>query len=242
MKSIIIVFFSFLFIIIFSSCATDNQTLIKNQNTLIIYDSAYYQSHFLDFKYDTITETNGNVIVKRINKNNFVESIETFKGKNKKEKNVERRIFYPGGEIKEISTYWEAGDSGKTVTFYRNGIKKRDDFYKKNSLISGKCFDSLGNERKHTKYENSAQYGMFNNCLAYPEICRKAGLEAFFIINLYISETGKVIVIKYDNRVNQSFINSALHCFTKIAKYYPATCDDEPVGCWLSIPVNFYLR
>lgn len=85
-------------------------------------------------------------------------------------------------------------------------------------------------------------YGAIQKNLKYPEIARKAGLEARVVIGVLIDEKGnslKTQVLK-DSGSKVGFEEAAAAAVMKV-KWYPAKQRDKPVKVWVSIPVNFKL-
>jgi len=85
-------------------------------------------------------------------------------------------------------------------------------------------------------------YASIQKNLKYPEIARKAGLEARVVVGVLIDEQGnsvKTQILK-DSGSNVGFEAAASAAVMKV-KWYPAKQRDKPVKVWVSIPVNFKL-
>lgn len=78
--------------------------------------------------------------------------------------------------------------------------------------------------------------------LKYPEIARKAGIEALVVVGVLIDENGRVIKTQILNDVGHKigFEEAAQAAVMKV-KWHPAKQRDKPVKVWVSIPVRFAL-
>lgn len=79
--------------------------------------------------------------------------------------------------------------------------------------------------------------------LEYPEIARKAGMEARVIIGVYVDEKGKTIKtqVLQPSGAKLGFEEAASAALMKM-KWKPAYQRDRPVAVWISVPVSFKLR
>lgn len=85
-------------------------------------------------------------------------------------------------------------------------------------------------------------YAAIRKNLKYPEIARKAGIEALVIVGVLIDEKGnsvKAQVLK-DSGMSLGFENAAKKAVMTI-KWKPARQRDKAVKVWVSIPVRFLL-
>jgi len=75
----------------------------------------------------------------------------------------------------------------------------------------------------------------------YPLDARKAGIEGKVIVRVYIDKKGKVkkteIMITDSDILSQAAIDAV-----KKTAFTPAISKNEPIGCWISIPINFKLK
>jgi protein TonB len=77
----------------------------------------------------------------------------------------------------------------------------------------------------------------------YPEIARKAGIEASISVRVHLDITGHVIEAKIDKSsgTEVGFEEAALEA-AKLAVWRPAMQNKQPVSLWISYPVRFTLR
>lgn len=78
--------------------------------------------------------------------------------------------------------------------------------------------------------------------LKYPEIARKAGIEGRVIIQVLVSEKGKVIDTRIIKSLGHSGCDEAAVKAIRGVKWKPALQRDKPVKVWVAIPVIFRLK
>ena len=78
--------------------------------------------------------------------------------------------------------------------------------------------------------------------LKYPEIARKAGIEGRVIIQVLVSEKGKVIKTRIIKSLGHSGCDEAAVKAIRGVKWKPALQRDKPVKVWVAIPVIFRLK
>ncbi len=78
--------------------------------------------------------------------------------------------------------------------------------------------------------------------LKYPEIARKAGIEGRVIIQVQVSEKGKVLNTRVIKSLGHSGCDEAAVKAIKNVKWKPALQRDKPVKVWVAIPVIFRLK
>ncbi len=78
--------------------------------------------------------------------------------------------------------------------------------------------------------------------LKYPEIARKAGIEGRVIVQVLVSEKGKVIKTRVIKSLGHSGCDEAAVKAIRSVKWKPALQRDKPVKVWVAIPVIFRLK
>jgi protein TonB len=77
--------------------------------------------------------------------------------------------------------------------------------------------------------------------LFYPKIAQNIGVEGKVIVSVYIDKNGKplktVIKQSISNMLNESAVNAVMKGI-----YTPALQNGNPVGCWVTIPIEFRLK
>ncbi len=76
----------------------------------------------------------------------------------------------------------------------------------------------------------------------YPDIARKAGIEGVVVVGVLVGPDGAPkkaqVVSSANSNLNQAAIDAAL----AYRGYTPAIQNEQPVSCWLMLPINFSLR
>ncbi len=78
--------------------------------------------------------------------------------------------------------------------------------------------------------------------LKYPEIARNAGIEGRVIIQVQVSEKGRVLNTRIIKSLGHSGCDEAAVNAIKNVKWKPALQRDKPVKVWVAIPVIFRLK
>jgi protein TonB len=78
--------------------------------------------------------------------------------------------------------------------------------------------------------------------LRYPEIARKAGIEGRVIVQVLVSEEGKVVNTRIMKSLGHTGCDDAAVNAIKQVKWKPALQRDKPVQVWVAIPVVFKLK
>jgi len=85
-------------------------------------------------------------------------------------------------------------------------------------------------------------FGSIQKALKYPEIARKAGIEGKVIVQVLVSEKGKVIDVRVIKSLGHSGCDEAAVKAIRSVKWNPAMQRDKPVKVWVAIPVIFRLK
>lgn len=85
-------------------------------------------------------------------------------------------------------------------------------------------------------------FGSIQKALKYPEIARKAGIEGRVVIQVLVSEKGKVIKTRIIKSLGHSGCDEAAVKAIRGVRWKPALQRDKPVKVWVAIPVIFRLK
>jgi len=85
-------------------------------------------------------------------------------------------------------------------------------------------------------------FGAIQRVLKYPEIARKAGIEGRVIVQVLVSEKGRVIDTRVIKSLGHSGCDQAAVKAIRKVKWKPALQRDKPVKVWVAIPVIFRLK
>lgn len=75
----------------------------------------------------------------------------------------------------------------------------------------------------------------------YPLEAKKAGIEGKVIVRVYINRNGKVWKTEIISSDSDILSQAAIDAVKKTA-FTPAKLNNEPIGCWVSIPIIFKLK
>ncbi len=77
--------------------------------------------------------------------------------------------------------------------------------------------------------------------VVYPDMARQAGIEGRVIIRVYVDKHGKPVKTEVQMTASQMLNQAAIDAIMKTT-FTPAIQNKQPIGCWVSIPINFKLR
>jgi protein TonB len=85
-------------------------------------------------------------------------------------------------------------------------------------------------------------YGAIYENIVYPKIAQMAGTEGKVIIQAFIDDKGRVQEMNVLEGIADSGLNEAAMAAIKKTRFKPAQHRNQPVGVYISIPVNFKLK
>lgn len=90
--------------------------------------------------------------------------------------------------------------------------------------------------------EPGVDYQKLQRLVVYPELARKNGIEGTVTLRVLIDKDGvvrKLFVIDSENLLLEE---AAINAVKSYGKFNPAIQNQEPIMCWVSIPIKFKLR
>jgi TonB family protein len=158
--------------------------------------------------------------------------------------------YYENGQLKSEINDLDNQNERLIVTYWKNGKIKRRDFFRKEQLQTGVCFDSLGNEIKHFDYEVMPQYKggdqrLINdiaNNLEYPIKSRDAGIQGRVLVRFVVSTDGSITSVSILEGVSPELNAEAIRVVKTLKKFKPGLQDGEPVPVFYGVPISFNLR
>jgi TonB family protein len=158
--------------------------------------------------------------------------------------------WYKNGQLKSEIDLSNEQYSRIVTTYWNNGIIKRQDYFNKDILEKGTCFDSLGHKIRHFDYEIMPQYpggderllSDISNSLNYPFQSAKQGIQGKVIVKFVVDEKGSTSNTSILVGVNPELNDEAMRVVKNLRKFIPASRDGEPVAVFYMIPINFRLR
>lgn len=77
--------------------------------------------------------------------------------------------------------------------------------------------------------------------IEYPQIAVNSNIQGRVIVNVYINKEGKPVKANITQSDSQMLNDAAVKAILKTT-FAPAIQNQVPVGCWLTIPINFVLQ
>jgi periplasmic protein TonB len=192
---------------------------------------------------------------------NFVregKTTEWFRNGQKKEESIysnnkttgKSQQWYESGQLKSDIDLFDGKFDGNLLTFWKNGNPKRSDVFKKDELIRGTCYDSLGNKIKHFDFNIMPEYPGGDERLLieiaentkYPYNSRNANIQGRVIVKFVVNADGKVSHVQILQGVNQELDAEAMRVVGQLKKFKPGKIDGEPSPVWYLVPISFSLR
>lgn len=90
--------------------------------------------------------------------------------------------------------------------------------------------------------EPAVDLGKLQKLVEYPDMARKAGIEGRVIVRVLVDKDGSVRRQQVEYSDNEMLNESALNAIKEYGRFTPAIQNQEPVMCWVSIPIQFRLR
>lgn len=78
--------------------------------------------------------------------------------------------------------------------------------------------------------------------IVYPELARRAGVEGKVIVRVLVQKNGKIgkMLVEYSD--NELLNEAATKAIRETSYIPPAIQNQQPIACWVSIPIQFKLR
>jgi protein TonB len=158
--------------------------------------------------------------------------------------------WYENGRLKTVIDRDENGYKS-ILTYWEDGVIKRNDKFNKGKLKEGICYNRSGEEIKHYDYEMMPQYQGGDAQLLqeiasnthYPERSRDAGIQGKVIVKFIVNQDGTISSPGILVGVNPELDNEALRVVQTLKRFkLPAFIDGEPVPTNYMVPITFTIR
>ena len=151
--------------------------------------------------------------------------------------------YYPNGKVKRTE---EHSSLTKLTQVNVNGIIKDTVVYK-DTITSGKCYDTSGNERAFTPFELMPRppYDMnayLSNNLHYPNKARRKGNRGRVAVQFVVNEDGSISHLKVTRHVSPEIDDEAIRVLSRMPTWEPGMKDDKPVKVQFTQPITFKLE
>jgi len=159
--------------------------------------------------------------------------------------------YHDNGKPKIRAIYIKDKLNGELTTWHANGQIKRKDVYVLDSLITGHCYTSTGQDTAWFPYKIKFGYRngiqevsrFISRNIRYPKSAEKNRIEGQVRIQFYIEKDGSLTNEKIRKSVNEEIDNEAMRVFRLIpAHWQPALIDGEPTRGYGILPIAFKLE
>ncbi len=159
--------------------------------------------------------------------------------------------WFESGDLKAKGGYFAGKLQGELITFHENQRYKRKDDYRLDTLVSGHCFDSLGNEIAHFDYYSppeyiegeKALYKFLGQNVKYPASAREKYEQGTVYVDFVVDQNGKLRNINADSKANKKMVSElkeeSVRTVSALPPWKPATIDGEKVAQHYTLPIQF---
>ncbi|MBT8318493.1 MAG: TonB family protein [Lutibacter sp.] len=221
------------------------------QDTIFLNDKYEEVESFKEaIYYKTIEKLENNKIIERLYlKSEQIKTETEFKATedDKRVYNGFHKVWYDTGELRFVSFYENGKKNGDLLSYWKNGILKRKDNYKKGKLKKGDCWNENGEKVKYYDFEihpsyiggKQRMYQFIKRHMRYPILSKKYNIGGKVIVDFKIDITGKVIDAKIKQSVNEEIDREALRIINSMPNWKPGLQDGIPVKVRYRIPMIF---
>jgi TonB family protein len=145
--------------------------------------------------------------------------------------------WFESGSIKARGSYFADQLHGTLETFHPNGKSKRHDEYSRDSLKSGRCFDSLGTEIAYFPFKVQPEYpggeGAIFKYLAnnthYSAKARERGIQGVVHVKFVVGKDGNVTDVGIKKGVHTLLDEESIRVVSLMPKWTAGKIDGENV-------------
>ena len=160
------------------------------------------------------------------------------------------RTWYASGQIKRQMYFKEGMRNGQLIAYGQNGVIRRNEYYSHDSVVIGKCYDSLGREVPYFPREVMAIFPggevALKNFIAthiqFPLLSRKAGIEGTVNAQFTIMEDSTVSDIKILKTPANDMAAEVIRVIRFMPRWIPGKNEGVVVPMYYVLPVVFSLH
>lgn len=90
--------------------------------------------------------------------------------------------------------------------------------------------------------EPGVDLGKLQSLIKYPDMARRAGVEGQVIVRVLVDAKGKAKKTLIEYTDNELLNDAAVKAIQEYGTFTPAIQNEQPIMCWVSIPIRFRLR
>lgn len=163
----------------------------------------------------------------------------------------EKLEWFENGDVKLKAYYKDGKLNGEFYTYWPSGIQRRKDIFKKDKLIEGNCYDSIGNKLpNYFPYETLPEFPGGEDKLLkflveevkYPVKALENGIQGRVVTQFYVETDGRITDIKIVKKVNNYLDDEAYRVLSSMPKWTSGTLEGEKVRVKFTLPINFRLQ
>ena len=160
----------------------------------------------------------------------------------------EWRYYSNNSQLLWYTINYNNGARAELTSYYKNGKIKRKEFHDKNDkVISGKCYDEVGNEIAFTQFEimPKAPYDLIQflvDNMHYPKKARKQNITGRVVTKFVVDESGHIIDVEVVEHVSPELDAEAVRVISKMPPWSPGVRDDKAVKVYFTQPITFNLE
>ena len=236
------------------------KTLLTLVFTLAAFISYGQDTTYFDLNHKKVKSSKEAYYFQIIQKSNSskLNIVKTFfkSGKIKSEYSQNKKVncyteWYENGQLRRADTTNSKGElNGQVLSYWENGVLKRNDFFKKGKLLKGNCYDKDGKEIDHFDYKVMPSFPGGENMMRkflgskanYPNKCAEQGIQGTVLISFTVNPDGVLSNFKLENSVDPSLDSEALRVASLMPQWSPGLIEGEPVNTRHTIPIDFRLR
>ncbi len=159
--------------------------------------------------------------------------------------------FYDSGKLQYDIDYSQGLLNGYVKGYFENGNLKRNDLYKNDTLIEGKCFTVDNRDTAYYIFERQASYfgrGLegfrvfVTKTVRYPAQAHRNGIQGRVLIQFAVNSKGKVVDVKVIESPNSLLNNAAIDAVMASGTWEPAIQEGRKVKQQFVMPIIFLLE
>lgn len=168
----------------------------------------------------------------------------------KKKKEGTQRFWFRNGQLK-FSTDWVDNKlHGNVLSYWQNGQLKRSDRFESDKLLSGTCYDSIGQPIPHFDFRVMPNFPggekklmeFIRNNLRYPSRAAELGIGGRVVVKFLVSKEGIPTKIGIKTSVDRELDSEALRVVKAMPKWTPFYLDGEAMDCQYYLPVVYKIQ
>lgn len=158
--------------------------------------------------------------------------------------------YFENGQLRGERNYIEGKIDGVFKTYWEDGVVKRHDIFKNDSLVEGICYDSKGKKVSYFDYFIPASFPngrremmkFLAKEMRYPQDAIMNNVEGKVYIRFIVQKNGSISDVEVNRGVDEELDAEALRTVRKMPKWIPGSIDGEIVRMYFDLPVNFKLN